>query len=679
MPIGKLDIAMTLDAAGVSKGVKQATKQMNAFGVAVGTAFGQLAANAITKFGSAMVETFNVGLERMEAFNNAANRLGQGMTGGTQLKALADGLNDLGADTAAAQNIVESFANTVGNMLAGKLKGGAKTLKELGVAVVDTTGKVRPLPMVFQDTVDAINQMPSAAQRATTAAKIFGAETKEMAGVLNTVPGAIEAATAGNLQAAVEWQEFAATMETIGDGLGQFFQRDLPNMILPFFNDFVDMTRQNWDLIIGVWNAAVAAIAPAIDSLKTAYGNLMSSYDEMANALGGWDVVAAAFVAGIATMIEIIAQIIGWFADLISAAVQAGKAIAGVASAGAALAGGDLAGAAKAWGDAGTDWQGAVDGINKVLNTKSRETAIGDTWNKAFNGMMAGANEARKVNSAAAMTTKQAWGATIPTITSVGEMQEGLGDFWTGEKGGGGMSAAAKKAEEFQSAVEALAQTINDGVEPQRVYNEQMAIFNAAVAQGITSADNLGVAQQLAAEKAKAAAAAIGAAATPMEEFGKGLESWGNTVASSLADAIVEGENLEDVFKSLIKQLIKMAIELLVLKPLMQSITGGFSSMMGGGSFFAAPAVAAASPAAGLRALPRVGASSGGRSASTGSTSSSVSMGAMTINIGGGGEGSGVEANSARGRAFGIRIRGLVQTEMVKQSRPGGLLWQGAK
>lgn len=682
MPIGKLDIAMTLDSAGVTRGVKQASKEINAFGVAVGTAIGNLAADAIIKFGAAASEAFTIGLDRMEAFNNAANRLGQGMAGGENMKALSDGLNDLGADTTAAQDIVETFANTVGNMLAGKLKGGAKSLKALGVSVVDASGQVRPLSAIMQDTVNRINLIPSAAQRATTAAKIFGTETKEMAGILNTVPGAIAASTSANAQAAAEWQQFAGNIETIGDSLTQFFQRDLPNMILPFFNDLVDTIKQAWPDIVAVFNAGVAGLAGPIDTFKAAMVNLGSQVDGLVNQFGGWSTVAGVVAGAVAAMIEAISQLITWFGNLIMIAVDAANAVANAFGAIGAFGSGD---AVRGWemvGSAIKNGSDSLEHLKQVINTAPAEAAVGNAYIDAFNKMKTAVDGVATANQTASNQTRQAWGATIPTIQSVGVMQDKLGDFWTGGggKGGGGGKSPAKGAQEFQTAVDALAKTINEGVNPMIVYNEQMAIFNAAVAQGKVSAEHMAIAQKLAADKAKAAAEAIGASKGPMADFQEGFKQWGSSVASSLADAIVEGENLEDVFQSLIKALIKMALEMLVLKPLMESLTGMFGGGKGGFSIPIPGVGAAAAPAADtMRALPRVGATSGGRNASTGSASGgNVSMGNMTINIGTGG-GDGVTGDNQRSRAFGKRLSEVVQSEIVRQSRPGGLLWGGAR
>jgi hypothetical protein len=157
------------------------------------------------------------------------------------------------------------------------------------------------------------------------------------------------------------------------------------------------------------------------------------------------------------------------------------------------------------------------------------------------------------------------------------------------------------------------------------------------------------------------------------------MTSWGQNVASSLADAIVEGEDLGQVFQDLIKQLIKMALEMLVLKPLMDSLMSGFGSMGGAGGFLGGlfPAATAAAPMAANQNLPRPG-MLGARNATTsaGHTSNST-IGGVTVNIGTSGKG--VEADGKKANAMGERLRDVIQREIVAQSRPGGLLWGGGR
>lgn len=216
-------------------------------------------------------------------------------------------------------------------------------------------------------------------------------------------------------------------------------------------------------------------------------------------------------------------------------------------------------------------------------------------------------------------------------------------------------------------------------IDPTIKLREEQDKLQLAIAKGmVTQSEAEAINKHLQEQYGKTTAATFDFAKT----FQQMMDSWGQSVASSLADAIVNGEDLNQVFQDLIKQLIKMALQMLVLEPLMKSITSGMS-----GWFSGTPAPAAAVPAAMaaanqnlLRGLPPAG-SVGGRNAmvSGGGGTFNSSVGAITINMGGGKDG-GVETMGGKNaQAFGSRIRDLIQNEMTRQSRPGGLLWAGGR
>jgi hypothetical protein len=233
----------------------------------------------------------------------------------------------------------------------------------------------------------------------------------------------------------------------------------------------------------------------------------------------------------------------------------------------------------------------------------------------------------------------------------------------------------------------AYAKSLLDTLDPMRVYNEEMAKYDQALKAGLISSDAFALAQQRAQKAMEGVATTAGAANQgPMKDFQEGLKSWGDSVASSLADAIVEGKDLGEVFMNLVKQLAKMAIEALVLKPLMSAITGGLGGIFGGGaSALAAPSSIGASTLANTsNAIPMgivragtTGSSSpnsgvGGRSGGKVNNSINNTLGDMTINMGN--TAPQVSADGEQAEKFGLRVRSLIQQELVNQSRPGGLL-----
>ena len=232
-----------------------------------------------------------------------------------------------------------------------------------------------------------------------------------------------------------------------------------------------------------------------------------------------------------------------------------------------------------------------------------------------------------------------------------------------------------------------------------RQINEDMDRLNALMAAGKITAEQFAGAMDLLKKRASEAGEASVDTFDAAAKFGEIMDSWGQQVASSLADAIVEGENLEDVFKDLLKQLLKMIIQMMILEPLMKSLMGGMGGMGGGGGgaggnfmqmFLGAVAGAKSldrtmqSISRSARSLNGVNALAGGvgvpanRNNTPGTVvqSSTTSMGNMTINFGtGGGKGDAAKGDDERSIKFAKRVRDVVQGEIVRQQRPGGILW----
>lgn len=169
---------------------------------------------------------------------------------------------------------------------------------------------------------------------------------------------------------------------------------------------------------------------------------------------------------------------------------------------------------------------------------------------------------------------------------------------------------------------------------------------------------------------------------TAMNDLKSGMEAFSDTAASSLADAIVNGEDLSEVFKNLAKQLASMLLQALVLKPLMNMITGG----IGGASFGGHAAVAGAgvpstfSQYPGLRGLsanPYAGLSNfAGRAAlqqPANSDAAPVNNNIGDVNIDMSQTGL-VAGSSEQAKKFGLQVQKAVQVVLVQESRPGGLL-----
>jgi hypothetical protein len=249
-----------------------------------------------------------------------------------------------------------------------------------------------------------------------------------------------------------------------------------------------------------------------------------------------------------------------------------------------------------------------------------------------------------------------------------------------------GIAAAyTKLTTENKATNETIAQLIqkwNEAAAPGAVFAQEIANIELAMKTGKLTAE--GYTKAMADVKKRQAEASGNAWAKAPQEFAEGLKSWGDSAASALADAIVEGKNLNEVFLSLIKSLAKMALETLVLKPLFASLTGAFTggfAAAGVSAMRALPMQVAPQTGPMLRAGEELGSGSTGlaRPAASSVVDSSVTnnLGAITMNFGQE-YSKAVDADSAAGEQFGARVQAIIQRELVTQSRPGGILRQRA-
>jgi len=151
----------------------------------------------------------------------------------------------------------------------------------------------------------------------------------------------------------------------------------------------------------------------------------------------------------------------------------------------------------------------------------------------------------------------------------------------SGGGGGGGMSAAEKQAQEFDKARKALAGLVSqydEGVERAEKLRDAQITVNEAINAGVISADQ---GQQVMSDYIDS----LKDAENPMQKIA-------DTMRSSLGDAfmsIVDGsKSAGDAFKDMARLVLKQAFELLVIKPILDSLFGGSSGggLLGGALSF---------------------------------------------------------------------------------------------
>jgi len=170
--------------------------------------------------------------------------------------------------------------------------------------------------------------------------------------------------------------------------------------------------------------------------------------------------------------------------------------------------------------------------------------------------------------------------ATRPVARGEIDLTKGTLGGTSGGGGGGGMSAAEKQAQEFSKARDALAGLVSkydEGVERAERLRDAQNTVNEAINAGVISADQ---GQQVMSDYIDS----LKDAENPMQKIA-------DTMRSSLGDAfmsIVDGsKSAGDAFKDMARLVLKQAFELLVIKPILDSLFGGGSGG-GGGNFLTA-------------------------------------------------------------------------------------------
>lgn len=670
MAIGKLDVQLGLDTAEFTAGVNKAEQSLSRFS----SALSNMAANAVGHaIGQAMVEAmaavskaFTNALDSLDKFKDAAAGLGGGGSA-AGMSALVTGLTNIGISSKAASEQVTTFAGVVQSKLVGEATNATRGLEKLGVSVTDATGKVRPMTAIMTEAATKLGTYKDDAFRAAAAQELFGKNTAANNELMAKSASQITAAAAAASGSTESWQRLSDTMTRMA-------QASAPVM----------------DAIGGGLAAAANTGMAAIEAMAAALGGqviqLLDTFGLTAKSAGDFVNEAFIFIAqvvagAISAVLHWINEAIASFQALANAAISSAKAVgAAMAAIGAGLAATmnrDFAGAkdalSKGMDDVAKHGKDAANSLEEGLTRAVKAPLDGlikmrDTMNQVDKDMR------ERLSKPIEMTIKpKGGGASIGSL----EAPKGGGGGGKGKGGGGGKSELEKELD----ALEKYAEAVKNAADPQRVFTAEMEKFTKAAAAGLLTMDQYAVAVSMATKKMEAAAKSSGLA-TPMLDFKKGIKSWGDEVAGSLSDAIIEGDNLNDVFKNLIKSLAKMALELLVLKPLMNSLTSGLSGGFGFGGL-AAP-MAAAAPAgfsAFGRAVPTTNAlASGiiyprgpsGRASSGGGTKVNNTIGDISMNITP--EGGTTIGDTKQGQQFGERVRMLIQREMVQQSQPGGLL-----
>ncbi|MBW5800057.1 hypothetical protein [Halomonas elongata] len=145
---------------------------------------------------------------------------------------------------------------------------------------------------------------------------------------------------------------------------------------------------------------------------------------------------------------------------------------------------------------------------------------------------------------------------------------------------------AAREAERQRRAYRGLLDELYPLKTSQREFREEMELLDLAAQAG--EVDDLSDAQQKLRDSylsSQSVAEAYGAAnVAALEDSRDAAEEFGMTFSSSLEDAIVKGQSLQDMISGLSEDLLRLSTRKLVTEPLAGAISSGITGIIGGSS-----------------------------------------------------------------------------------------------
>src|SRR4249919_2465927 len=176
MAIGSLDVALNLETAAFSAGVKSAQLSIAdlAAGVAAGLGIFTSVQSAMDTFANAIVGGLETAIDEINKFNDVAQELGDTRDTGASLDALALGLQSLGLGAKSSVDVVENFGKVLRDAFAGKTTDATRALEFMGISVQTATGQIRPLNDVLTATVAKMETYRSDADKMAVAQRLFG-------------------------------------------------------------------------------------------------------------------------------------------------------------------------------------------------------------------------------------------------------------------------------------------------------------------------------------------------------------------------------------------------------------------------------------------------------------------------------------------------------------------------
>lgn len=300
--IGALRVSLGLDSAEFSKGLSGAQSKLSDFDKRMRNIGGKIAAvgAAISVAGAGIALAVRGQLDAADEMSKASQKFGVPIETLSKLKYAAD-LSDVSLET-----LGKSFGRLSKDMVAagGGNKAAAEKFADIGVAVKDATGKIRPSEAVMSDIADVMAKMPDGAEKTALALNLFGKSGAELIPLLNGGGAAM--------------REMMAEADALGLTISEKTGKDAEA-----FND--NLTRLQM-AFRGLATEITAALLPAMLTLSEWAVNLAKWFGDLSPTIQQFIAVLSGIVVVMGPMLVLLGGAVAAIGSLTTAVVALGAA-----------------------------------------------------------------------------------------------------------------------------------------------------------------------------------------------------------------------------------------------------------------------------------------------------------------------------------------------------------------
>ena len=242
--IGALHVALGLNSAQFTAGLKKAQKGLGNFGALAARSFAAVAAGATVAAG-AMGVAVKGAIDHADALAKSAQKAGTTVEALSRLEYAAK-LSDVSLEglTGGLQKLSKTMADAV----ATPTSTAATAFKALGIALTDSSGKLRSSDAVFADVADRFARLEDGSTKTALAMQMFGKSGAEMIPLLNSGRDGLKAMADESdrlgitisTKTAKAAEKFNDTLTTIGQ-IMQGVVNKVMEAALPALQEFADL------------------------------------------------------------------------------------------------------------------------------------------------------------------------------------------------------------------------------------------------------------------------------------------------------------------------------------------------------------------------------------------------------------------------------------------------------